>query len=201
MHISEGVLSAPVLISGAILAAGGTAIGLKQLDYEKIARVGILSSAFFIAALIHVNIGPSSVHLVLNGLIGLMLGWSVFPAILTALVLQALFFQFGGITTLGINTFNLALPPLLCYFMFRKLLWRRKHVGLAAAFLCGFLSVFLSAILVGASLIFTEKNFWETASILVAANFPVMVIDGIITGFCVGFIQKVHPSLLPGYNP
>ncbi|NHZ72019.1 MAG: cobalamin biosynthesis protein CbiM, partial [Aquificales bacterium] len=31
-----------------------------------------------------------------------------FPAILVALTLQALLFQFGGFTVLGVNTFNMA---------------------------------------------------------------------------------------------
>ena len=80
MHISEGVLSGPVLLSGAALAAAGTAIGLKKLNYDRIAQAGILSAAFFVAALVHVPIGPSSAHLILNGLVGLLLGWAAFPA-------------------------------------------------------------------------------------------------------------------------
>ena len=39
MHISEGILSGPVLISGAALAAAGTAVGLKKLDYDRIAAI------------------------------------------------------------------------------------------------------------------------------------------------------------------
>lgn len=53
MHISEGILSGPVLLSGAALTVMGTAVGLKQLDYDRIARTGILSAAFFVASLIH----------------------------------------------------------------------------------------------------------------------------------------------------
>ena len=87
MHISEGILSGPVLISGAALAAAGTAIGLKNFDYDRIAKAGILSAAFFVASLIHVPIGPSNVHLILNGIVGLLLGWTAFPAILVALLL------------------------------------------------------------------------------------------------------------------
>ena len=60
MHISEGVLSGPVLISGAALAAVGTGIGLKKLDYDQIAKAGMLAAAFFVASLIHVPIGPSN---------------------------------------------------------------------------------------------------------------------------------------------
>ena len=51
MHISEGVLSAPVLISGAALAAAGTALGLRRLDLESIMPTALLSSAFFVASL------------------------------------------------------------------------------------------------------------------------------------------------------
>ncbi|MBW1888008.1 MAG: cobalt transporter CbiM, partial [Deltaproteobacteria bacterium] len=115
MHISEGILSTPVLISGAVLATAGTAVGLKKLDYERIPHVAILSAAFFVASLIHVPIGPSSVHLILNGLMGLFLGWVVFPAILIGLILQAILFQFGGLTTLGVNTILMGLPAFICF--------------------------------------------------------------------------------------
>lgn len=200
MHISEGVLSAPVLLTGAALAATGTVIGLKKIDYDRVAHVGILSSAFFVSSLIHVNIGPSSAHLVLNGLVGLLLGWAAFPAILVALILQAVFFQYGGITVLGINTLNMALPAVICYYLFHKLLWKKSMVGNAAAFACGFLSVFLSGIMLAASLIFTEESFWEVAWIIVGANFPVMIIEGIVTAFAVGFLKKVQPTMLVGFT-
>ena len=118
MHISEGILSAPVLISGVALTAAGTAIGLKKLDYDRIMSVAILAATFFVASLIHVPLGPGSVHLVLNGLLGVVLGWASFPAILTALLLQAIFFQYGGLVVLGVNTFNMAAPALLCFYLF-----------------------------------------------------------------------------------
>ncbi|MEJ2224215.1 MAG: cobalt transporter CbiM [Syntrophobacterales bacterium] len=110
MHISEGVLSPAVLGGGAALTAVGTAIGLKKLDYEAIPRVALLSAAVCVASLIHVPVGPVGLHLVLNGLMGLLLGWLAFPAILIALFLQALLFQFGGLTVLGVNTFTMATP-------------------------------------------------------------------------------------------
>ncbi|MBF0451228.1 MAG: cobalt transporter CbiM [Candidatus Magnetomorum sp.] len=196
MHISEGVLSAPVLFSGGLLAVAGTAIGLKKLDYDRIAQVSILSSAFFVASLIHVNIGPSSVHLILNGIVGLLLGWAAFPAILVALTLQSLFFQFGGITALGMNTVNMAMPAVLCYYLLGPLIKKNHTTAMAASFACGFLSVFGSAVLLGLSLIFTEENFWEVSTLIVLANLPVMMIEGLITAFCVSFFKKVHPVLL-----
>jgi len=201
MHISEGVLSGPVLLSGAALAAAGTAIGLKKLDYDQIAKAGMLSGAFFVASLIHVPLGPTSVHLIMNGLVGLLLGWAAFPAILVALALQAVFFQFGGITTLGVNTVLMALPAVLCYFAFSPLLFhRRPPVVLAAAFACGFLSVFLGGVIASMALMFTEENFWGVAAMVVAAHIPIMIIEGIVTALCVVFLKKVQPSMLPAYS-
>ena len=46
MHISEGVLSPPVLVVGAALTAVGVAMGLKKMDNEKIPRVAVLTAAF-----------------------------------------------------------------------------------------------------------------------------------------------------------
>lgn len=200
MHISEGILSGPVLISGIALAAAGTAIGLKKLDYDRIPRAAILSASFFVASLIHVPVGPSSVHLILNGIVGLILGWGAFPVILVALVLQAMLFQFGGITTLGVNTMIMAFPAVFCYYLFGRLVSKRPHIAMPAAFACGALSVFFGAVIVGLALTFTEENFLQVSYLVVIAHLPVMIIEGIITAFCVAFLRKVQPDMLPGYS-
>ena len=197
MHISEGVLSAPVLVSGGALAAAGTAVGLKKIDYDHLARVGILSATFFVASLVHVPIGPSSVHLIMNGIVGLLLGWAAFPAILVALLLQAVFFQFGGITTLGVNTIIMALPAVICYYLFAPLLHKDRKYLLLAGFGCGFCAVLLGGVIVGLALMFTEENFLKVAMLVVTAHIPVMIIEGIVTAFCVAFLKKVQPAMLP----
>lgn len=197
MHISEGVLSAPVLAAGAALTAGGVALGLKKMDYEKIPEVAVLSSAFFVASLIHVPLGPSSVHLVLNGLVGVLLGWMAFPAILVALTLQALLFQFGGFTVLGVNTFNMAAPAVLSYYLFSYLIRRENHfASVAAEFLAGILGVGGGAFLIAVSLVSTGEEFLNVAKLLLMSHLPVMVIEGIITAFCVIFLKKVKPEVL-----
>jgi len=197
MHISEGVLSGPVLLSGAALAAAGTAVGLKKLDYDRIPQTAILSAAFFVASLVHVPIGPSSVHLILNGLLGLLLGWAAFPAILIALALQAVLFQFGGLTTLGVNTFNMALPGVICFYLFGP--WARGErlfqAGLAS-FLAGSGAIFLSSLLMGLALVCTGESFLGVAGAIVAAHLPVMVVEGLLTAVCVQFLKKVRPEVL-----
>ena len=197
MHISEGILSAPVLISGAVLAAAGTGVGLKKLDYERIPHVAILSAAFFVASLIHVPIGPSSIHLVLNGLMGLFLGWVVFPAILIGLILQAILFQFGGLTTLGVNTVLMGLPAFICFLAFGSgVKSNRPAISMVSAFLCGFGAVFIGSLMVAMALIFTGRPFLSVAKVIVIAQLPVMIIEGLITVFCVKFLKRVKPEIL-----
>jgi cobalt/nickel transport system permease protein len=197
MHISEGLLSAPVLVTGAALAATGVAIGLKKMDNDKIPLVAVLTSAFFVASLIRVPFGPSAVHLVLNGLLGLVLGWTAFPAILVGVALQAVLFQFGGLTTLGVNTFIMAMPAICCYYLFGRFVGP-GHTGMSipAAFACGFTAILFSSLLLAGSLICTGKSFIELAKILVAAHLPVMALEGLITVFCLAFLLKVKPELL-----
>ncbi len=195
MHISEGVLSAPVLISGGALTAAGTAIGLKKIDYEKIMPVAILASVFFVASLIHVPIGPGSIHLVLSGLLGIILGWACFPAILVALLLQVIFFQFGGLMVLGVNTFNMAAPAVLCFYLFRPWLIKKK-TRLIAGFATGALSILFSSLLMALSLALSDSGFLDTAKIILLANIPIMIIEGIITMFTVSFLTRVQPDIL-----
>ena len=197
MHISEGVLSAPVLVAGAIFSVAGLAVGLKKMDYDRIPQVGILAACFFVASLIHIPIGPVSVHLIMNGLCGLLLGWAAFPAILTGLMLQAILFQFGGITTLGVNTFIMAFPALISFYLFRRGVFHKNRiVCLGSAFLCGFCAILFGGLLAAFALFFTEEAFVTAAKGLVIAYLPVMVIEGVITAFCVEFLKKVKPEIL-----
>jgi cobalt/nickel transport system permease protein len=198
MHISEGILATPVLVGGAALTAAGLGVALKKLNNEDIPKVGVLSAGFFVAGLIHVPIGVASVHLVLNGLIGLILGWLSFPAIFVGLLLQSIMFQYGGITALGVNTFNMAVPALVSYFLFGRLArrTRKSYISSVSAFLAGSLAIFLSGIFVGFSLYLTGEAFLLAAKLLVAGHIPVMLIEGIITAACVTFLKKVKPELL-----
>jgi len=197
MHISEGILSAPVLITGALLSAGGVAIGLKKMRYERIPEVAVLSSAFFVASLIHIPIGPSSTHLVLNGLLGILLGWMAFPSILVALSLQALLFQFGGFTSLGVNTLIMASPAVVVYFVFHRLIKKKNHLtDIFAGFCGGMTGIGLGAMLIAIALITTGESFTGIAKIIFIAHIPVMIIEGIITAFCVIFLRKVKPEIL-----
>ena len=199
MHISEGILSAPVLISGSVVTVAGTSIGLKRLDMDRIMGTSILTAAFFVASLIHVPIGPASIHLVLNGLLGVILGWACFPAILVGLLLQAIFFQYGGLLVLGVNTANMALPALLCFYLVRPML-QKPQTRPMAGFIAGAGAIFLASVCMALSLAISDSGFLTTAKLTVLANLPIMLIEGVITMFTVSFLARVHPELLAGID-
>jgi len=198
MHIAEGVLSWPVLVTGAAAAAAGVAIGLRKTDYEQLPRVAVMASAFFVASLIHVPIGPSSAHLVLNGLAGIVLGWAAFPAILVALFLQAILFGFGGLTTLGANALTMALPAVACYYMFNR--YARGNGASAAVFAVGFAAgaggIAMGAVLVSAMLYTTGREFVHVAQLVLIGHIPVMCVEGIVTGSVLVLLSRVRPQLL-----
>ena len=207
MHIAEGVLSPAVLGAGAALGAAGVALGLRRMDGGRIMEVGILSAAFFVGSLIHVPIGVTSAHLLLTGLLGVLLGWAAFPAILAALLLQALLFQYGGLTTLGVNTFTMGTSAVLAWYAWRGIrrLWPGPAGEKAAAFCGGALGVALSALLTALALAFTNEGFVTAARLLLLAHLPVMAAEGFITMITVGFIARVRPEMLaeglPGSGP
>lgn len=196
MHISEGVLSPVVLGLGAALTAGGAALGLRRLDYDRLMTVAILAAAFFVGSLVHVPIGPSSVHLILNGLLGAILGWAAFPAILVALTLQAVLFQYGGITVLGVNAFNMALPAVLAFYLFRPLLMRPGRWRAFGSFCCGAGGVAGAGLFTALSLALTSEGFAQAATLLFLAHVPVMIVEGIVTMLVISFLAKVRPELL-----
>jgi cobalt/nickel transport system permease protein len=186
-----------VLLAGWAVGGLGVAVGLKKLTPERVPQTALLAAAFFVASLIHVPVGPSSAHLILNGLLGLILGWEAFPAILVGLSLQAVFFQFGGVTALGVNTTIMALPAVFLGLACRPALASpHAWVQTAAAFACGAGAVCLSGILVGLALISTGQGFAAAAAAVLLMNLPIMLIEGMVTVFAVAFLRKVKPEIL-----
>jgi cobalt/nickel transport system permease protein len=202
LHIQDGIIqSGVVLATGAVLAAAGTACGLARLEHEQIPRVGLMAAVFFVASLLHVPLGPTSAHLVMIGLLGLLLGWAAFPAVLVGLILHALLFQYGGVTTLGINTFIMAAPAVLCGAAVRPLM-RCRGVGPGVAgFLAGAGAVMLAGLLTAGVLLWAGEEFLVSARIVLAAHLPVMLVEGVICTFCTAYLMRVKPQMFLGEPP
>ena len=196
MHIVDGALSNDVVIAGGVIAVAGIGYGLKKMDMEKIPAAGIMAATFFVASLIHVPIGPSSVHLIMNGLAGLILGWAAFPALFVGLLLQAIFFGYGGVTVLGVNTVAIALPAVIMHFVCRSGIYNsNKKVAMIWGGVAGASSIALTALLVTLALAITGEAFIPAAKLVVIAHTPIMAIEGILCAFAVGLIHRVKPEL------
>lgn len=196
-HIPDGVLSAPVLVTGAVVSAGAVALGLRRLTPERLPQAAMLSAALFVCSLVSVPVGPGSVHLLLNGLMGLLLGWAAVPAVLVALALQAAFFGYGGLLVLGVNTMNIALPALVCAAVFGRGLAGAGPRGLvlrgAAA---GALGVLLTGVLVALSIGASSPVLVPAAQVLGFTYLPLAVGEAAVTAAALGFLGRVAPELL-----
>jgi ABC-type Co2+ transport system permease subunit len=113
VHIADNVLTWPWVAGGFGLAAVLALLGAWRIRDEEIPQVALLTAAFFVASLIHVPMPPTSVHLLLNGLVGIVLGRRAALAIPLGLFLQAALVGHGGFTTLGVNSCVMTLPALL----------------------------------------------------------------------------------------
>ena len=198
-HIPDGVLSVPVLTAGGIGAAIAVVVAVRRLDDSQVPRVAILSAMFFVVSLISVPAGPSSVHLLLSALMGLTIGLATFPAVLIGLVLQVLLFGVGGVTTLGVNTLNIALPAVVFGALFLPLIRRLPPRSAAVAgFICAVLSVAGTAGGVALALMLSSSAFTPSVPIIAASYMPLMLAEGLITAFAVGFLKRVRPETLSG---
>ena len=196
MHIVDGVLAGSVVVGGSLIAVAGLAIGLRKLDMEHIPAAGVLSATFFVASLVHVPIGPSSVHLIMNGLAGLVLGWAAFPALFVALLLQAVFFGFGGLTVLGVNTVSIALPAVVLYYLCNRGV-RTANLTVAAVWgaVAGGSAIALTAIIVAIFLALSGEEFVPAAKLVFFAHIPVIVIEALLCAAAVTLVRKVKPEL------
>ena len=212
MHIPDGVLPATVCVAGYAVAAAGTAfslhqIGKKEDPRESLPKASLFTAAFFVASWIHIPIPPTSVHLLLVGLMGAVLGYYAFPAILIGLFFQAVMFQHGGLTTLGVNTVMFGVPAIASYQIFRL------HKAIAKdhfqpgvfgffGFLAGFLGVLMVVLIAIAILVPSIPAYMDAAAertaifALALAHLPIMVIEGILTAGVVTFLWRVKPEVL-----
>jgi cobalt/nickel transport system permease protein len=160
VHISDGVLSEPWWIGGFAAAAVCVWLGVRRMHENDIARVALMTAALFIASSMHVPVGLTSVHLLLNGLAGVLLGVRAAAAIAVALLLQAVLLGHGGLYALGVNIVVQTIPAWLAFILFRVAhrrldlrapLTRSLLVG-AGALLCYVFAVYSSLLLFRSSL-------------------------------------------------
>ncbi|AVM75971.1 cobalt transporter CbiM [Magnetospirillum gryphiswaldense] len=191
-HIPDGIVSTPVLLAGAVIAAAGIGLGLRRLTPERLPKVAVLSALFFVASLVHFPVGLTSVHLMLGGLAGVLLGLAAFPAIAVGLILQAVLFGFGGLLVLGVNIANIALPAVVLGLAGRTMLARPALAGLVA----GGGAVAGTALMVALSLAMSGREFQVGAQALAVTYVPLLAVEAVFTAALLGLLVKVKPEAL-----
>jgi cobalt/nickel transport system permease protein len=196
MHISDGVLPATVVIASYAATFAGAAWSLKQVKSEDLPKIAVVTSSFFVASLIHLPFGPTSVHLILPGVVGALLGPSAFLSITLGLFLQSILFQFGGLTALGANALMMGLPALFCGLLFQVIRGTTVLRHSIAGAVCGGLGTALAATVLAGLLTTAGENFFGVAKIALAAHVPVFLVEAGVSAFAMSFLFRVKPELL-----
>jgi cobalt/nickel transport system permease protein len=198
VHISDGILAPEILALGFIITGIILVYSLSRIQIEEIPKLSLVTGAMFIASLIHIPIGPTSVHLIFAGLAGIILGFAAFPAVFIATVLQALLFQHGGITTIGVNSMNIGLPALISASIFwlgvKKTNYKQKYLIFGS--MAGSLAMILTLVFSSITLIITGQELVFIIILLIVAHIPVIIIETVLIGNIAEFLFRVKPEML-----
>lgn len=209
MHVPDGILPISYTLAGYAASAAIAGYCLHRVRQRPDPRsdvppAALLTAVFFIASLVQIPLPPVSVHLMLSGLMGVVLGWYAFPAILVGLFFQAIMFGHGGLTTLGINGLILGTPALfagLLYYGLRSRLARPSfHTGLA--FVAGAGAVMVSVVLFTSILLtglpdYLDAELERRAIVLLTfAHLPVAIIEGLVVVSALTFLKRTYPEVL-----
>ena len=197
MHLADGVLNLPTAVATYGITAAMLGYSIKNIREEEMPRISLMTGAFFAASLISIPVGPSTIHPFLGGLMGIILGRHAPLAFFVGLLLQAVLFQHGGLTTLGANTVMLALPALLVYRLFHAMQGRDLFLRGALA---GGLAVLGTLFILIIALLFSDQRFGEgffsVVNLLIVGHLPLIVIEAILTGFALKLLHTAKPELL-----
>jgi cobalt/nickel transport system permease protein len=201
VHISDGVLANAWLLGGFVFAGFILVVASWKIDADEIATIGLMTAAFFVSSSIRVPIGPSYVHPLMTGLVGVVLGRRAPLAIAIGLFWQAVLMAHGGFLSMGVNACVIMLPALGAGLLFRIVagdirIENRRRIFIAGI-ACGFLGVFASSALNALALIFGGvEDIDLLAKALFLAHLPLAIVEGILTGTTAVYLTRVKPQML-----
>ncbi len=220
MHIPDGYLAPAVSLALALPTVPVWAVATqkvkKVLNNRTVPLLAIFSAFSFTIMMFNVPVpGGTTAHAVGGTLVAVVLGpWAACIAVSTALIIQALFFGDGGVLAIFANCLNMAIIlPFVGYGTYRLLaagspvLSTRRAV---AAGIGAYVGITVAAFTVGVELgiepIFFSQNghalyspygLSEAIPAMVAAHaFGASIVEGLITGLGVAYLQRRHPEYL-----
>lgn len=197
MHIMEGYLPISFCIAWGIvcvpfLAAGCISLKKRLKENRKIITLVAMSGAFVfvISSLKIPSVTGSCSHMTGTGLGAILLGPMTVSVLgIIVLIFQAILLAHGGLTTLGANTFSMAIAgPLVSYVIYKlceKCKLNRKVCVFLAAFAGDLITYCVTSVQL--ALAYPSETGGIYASILkflgvfAPTQFPLAVIEGILT--------------------
>jgi len=212
MHIPDGYLSPATCGAAYAVAVPLWMIGLKKvksaLDEESLPFIASLTALSFIIMMFNIPIpGGTSGHAVGASLLAILFGpWVSFVSVSLALLIQALLFGDGGVTTFAANSLGMAGAGAWGgWWIYRAVRGRRF-----APFVAGWGSLVLSSVVIGLFLgiqpmiatgadgrpLYFPFGLTATMTALVGAHMLAFgVVEGIFTQLGYRFLLKIEPSL------
>lgn len=208
MHLPDGFLDPKTWATMDVISAGAVGYAVKKtterLDERQVPLMGVMAAFIFAAQMLNFPvIGGTSGHLLGGVLAAVLLGpWPAVLVMSAVFIVQALFFQDGGLLALGANIFNMgilgAVLGYYVYFGIRKLFGGDKGI-LIGTFIASWLVVVLAA---SATAIELAVSGTSVLRIVLPAMAGVHVVIGlgeaIITTAVVAFVLQVRRDLVPG---
>lgn len=216
MHIAEGILPGGIALLTSVLAVPFVAVSIRNFR-RMLGDVDVFSPqrplltmawalCFAVTLLpIPVPIAGATSHMCATPLLALLFGWSVVPALAACiLLLQALFFAHGGLTTLGANVLTLGVVGPICVMALmsigRKLRIPLK-VSLFVSCALGSLVVYVGDALLLAWSLGEKNDFIRVFSAVTAGFFPVQaplsLLEGCVSTAIVLRLARENPEYLP----
>jgi cobalt/nickel transport system permease protein len=213
VHIPDGFVSPPVAAVGAVVAAGGLAVCVRQAGREVTERqlpLAGLAAAFFLvleAPIVPVAVGTSG-HLLGGTLAVALLGPWLGPVVITVVtVVQALFMGDGGLSALGLNVVNLALVPAAIGYPVllgvQRVLLRTRLAGFTATSVAAGVAAVVSIVV--ASVLFTAEYavggaagvpLRTVAASTIGVYAVVAVFEGLVTALVVRGLLALRADLV-----
>jgi len=220
MHIPDGYLSPIISIGLGAATVPGWAIATnrvqKVLSDRTIPLLAVFSAMSFTIMMFNIPVpGGTTAHGVGGTLIAIVLGpWAAAIAVSVALIIQALFFGDGGVLAIFANCLNMAfILPFVGYGAYRLIAGRSPMLSQRRVWAAGigaYIGITASAVAVAVQLGIQPLLFSQNGhalyspygleatlpAMLIAHAFGASIVEALITGLGIAWIQSRHPEYL-----
>ncbi|MEP6559914.1 MAG: cobalt transporter CbiM [Nakamurella sp.] len=226
MHIPDGYLSPATCAVGFVVAVPMLAIGCrkvgKTVKSRQVPTLAILSAVCFLVMMFNVPIPDgTTAHAVGGALVAVLLGpWAALIAVAVALAFQALLFGDGGVLAYGVNVVNMGIVlPFVAIGVYRLIAGQSTLTSgrrVAAAAIGGYVGLNCAALMTGIELglqpllfhaadgtpLYSPYSLAQAIPAMLFAHLIVAgVVEGVLTGGVVAYLQRANIPLLRVNNP